>query len=338
MNKTARYIWLGLLVVVIVASGWLIVNKINKSTELNGASGQLSNPQIQSKFGNVYATDFSKTSIDLDLLLSGGVGKDGIPALSNPKFEPISQTDISKDTLGIYIELNGEEKFYPYNILVWHEIVNDKVGGEPVAITFCPLCGSAVAYNPVVDDETLEFGVSGLLYESNLVMYDRASESFWSQSIGESIVGEHLGDKLEILPFQLITLEQTREKHPNALIMSTDTGFGRNYDNTPYGNYNDTDGYDSLIFSVSNEDVSYPTKEIFYIVRRGESTVAIRKDAFDFNIEYTNEELGLTLLNADGEITVKDENGELIPGYFEMWFSWVNQNPDNAAVWDMPIN
>ena len=162
-------------------------------------------------------------------------------------------------------------------------------------------------------------------------MYDRASESFWSQSIGESIVGEHLGDKLEILPFQLITLEKAREKHPDTQIMTTDTGFGRSYDRTPYGNYNESE---ELFFSVSDTDARYHPKEIFYIVRRGDSTIAIRKDAFDFNVEYSNEELGLTLFNADGEITVKDENGGLIPGYYEMWFSWVNQSLGKAQVWD----
>ncbi len=331
MSQLLMRIWIGLLVVLVAAVSWIVFNNLQRSTELDSASGNLSSLEAQAKFGSIFDTDFSKVSIDLDLLLSGGVGKDGIPALDNPEFEPIAQSTITKDTLGIYIEVNGEQKFYPYNILVWHEIINDEIGGQKVAITFCPLCGSAVAYNPVVDGEVLEFGVSGLLYESNLVMYDRRSESFWRQALGEAVVGEYLGTKLEILPFQLLTLEKTLEKHPDTLIMTTNTGFSRNYDRTPYGNYNENE---EIYFPVTNRDARYPAKEIFYIIRQDEGTVAIRKDGFAFNQKFVNEELGLTFTNNDGEITVTNEEGELIAGYYEMWFSWVNQNPDNPAVWD----
>jgi len=172
-----------------------------------------------------------------------------------------------------------------------------------------------------------------LLYESNLVMYDRSTESLWRQALGEAVVGERLGSKLEILPFQLITLTKTLEKHPDTKIMTTNTGFSRNYDRTPYGNYNESE---EIYFPVSNKDARFPAKEIFYIVRRGDNTVAIRKDGFAFNQEFVNDELGLTFFNNDGEITVRDKSGELVPGFFEMWFSWVNRNPDpdKSILWD----
>lgn len=335
MNQLVVRIWTGLLIVLVIVVGWTVYNNLRKSTELDSASGQLGSSEAQAKFGNIFDTDFSKASVDLDLLLSGGVGKDGIPALDNPEFEPIGSSTISKDTLGIYIKINDEEKFYPYNILVWHEIINDQVGGQDVAITFCPLCGSAIAFDPVVDGKTLKFGVSGLLYQSNLVMYDRSTESLWRQALGEAVVGERLGSILEILPFQLLSLEQTLEKHPNTLIMTTDTGFSRNYERTPYGNYNESE---EIFFPVQNKDARFPAKEIFYIVRKDDNTVAIRKDAFEFNTKFTNEELGLTIINNDGEITVTDLKGTLIPGYFEMWFSWVNQNPKSPLLWDSATN
>jgi len=335
MNNKLKYLWFGLLIVLIVVAGGATVSQIRKNSELDSASGQLGSPEAQAKFGDIFDTDFSKTSVDLDLLLSGGVGKDGIPALDDPEFEPIASSTIAKDTLGIYIEINGEQKFYPYNILVWHEIINDSIGGQRVAITFCPLCGTAIAYDPTVNGETLKFGVSGLLYESNLVMYDRSTESLWRQALGEAVVGERLGSKLELLPFQLITLEKTLEKHPDTMIMTTNTGYSRNYERTPYGNYNESE---EIYFPVSNKDARYPAKEIFYIVRRGDNTVAIRKDGFEFNQKFVNEELSLTFTNNEGEITVTDISGKLVPGYFEMWFSWVNQNPDNPALWDSDVN
>ncbi len=334
MSKTAKYVWLALLLVVVVA-GWTVVNDIRKSTELDGASGNLSEPEVQRRLGGLYKTDFSRTSIDLDLLLSGGVGKDGIPAIDNPEFEPIAVSSISSSTLGVYVENNGDERFYPYNILVWHEIVNDEIGGKKVAVTFCPLCGSAVVFDPTVNGKTLMFGVSGLLHESNLVMYDRQTESFWSQSTGESIVGEHLGIKLNLVAFKLITLEQAKRKHPNTQIMTTNTGYSRNYSSTPYGNYNENE---ELFFPVSNKDARYPTKEIFYVIRRGDNTIAIRKDGVAVDTQFHNDELGLTITNDDGELEVTNTQDEVVPGYFEMWFSWVNHNTSDSLVWDPAVD
>lgn len=183
----------------------------------------------------------------------------------------------------------------------------------------------------MVEGADLEFKVSGLLFESNLVMYDVSSESFWSQSTGTSIVGKHNGTKLELLPFRLISFLEVTKKYPQALVLSERTGYPRDYSRNPYGDYNKND---ELYFPVSKEDARYPSKEIFYIVRNGESTVAIRKDSVAINSVYNNDNLGLTIENKDGELFVTNTANEAIPGYYEMWFSWVNHTPDNAQVWD----
>ena len=117
-------------------------------------------------------TNTSKASIDLSLVLSGGPGKDGIPAINNPKFISLNEVDTNGDERGILLNSDNEQRFYPYTILVWHEIINDRFDGKDIAITFCPLCDSAVVYNRNINDEILTFGVSGLLFESNLLMYD----------------------------------------------------------------------------------------------------------------------------------------------------------------------
>src|SRR3989344_4868604 len=143
-------------------------------------------------------TDTGKSSIDQSKIVSGGPGKDGIPAISNPKFVDIGDEELSDSTSGILINLNKQTRFYPFNILVWHEIVNDSIEGSYIAVTFCPLCGSAIVFDRRVGDEILEFGVSGLLYESNLLMYDKKTESLWSQVLGEAVVGSYTGTKLAL--------------------------------------------------------------------------------------------------------------------------------------------
>lgn len=197
MNKVKLIILLSLFLV----SSFILIKYFTSS------SSKVTN-LMQPKSGvfKNFKTNTDKKSIDLSLLLSGGPGKDVIPAINNPKFVPLTKTKLKDDVLGIYVSFEGEARFYPYNILTWHEIVNDKIGHTHFAITFCPLCGSAIVYNRNIKGEILRLGVSGLLYESNLVMYDDKTESFWSQVRGEAIVGDYTGTKLEVLSMQRISL------------------------------------------------------------------------------------------------------------------------------------
>ncbi len=303
---------------------------------LTSKSSEFDNQEVPPSLSDQFPEDqlyYSRANVDLSLILSGGPGKDGIPAISSPKFEPIKKTDIPDNTRGIFIEINGEEKFYPYNILVWHEVVNDTIGGQPIAITFCPLCGSAIAYDRVLDGNEVEFGVSGFLYESNLVMYDRTNTpTLWSQSTGRGIVGDQTGDELTRLPFQLLEVSTVKRKYPHTQIMTTNTGHSRDYTLYPYGDY---DKNDNILFDVSVQDSRFSTKEIFYVVPHKRGSVAFRfsKAPESEKVKYKQGEL-VALKSRDGEIVVKGSNGKVIPGYYEMWFSWATQHQDDGDVWD----
>ena len=186
-----------------------------------------------------WSTDFSQRSIPLSEITPGGPGKDGIPAIDAPVFEDIEGGDgWLEDQEPVHVvEVNGEVKAYPLAILIWHEIVNDTVGGVPVAVTYCPLCNSAIAFDRRLGDRTLEFGVSGVLRHSDMIMFDRETESWWQQLVGEAIVGDLLGKRLTILPSFLVSWEDFKSAHPDAQVLSRETGHSRPYGRNPYELY-----------------------------------------------------------------------------------------------------
>jgi hypothetical protein len=278
-----------------------------------------------------FKTDTSKSSIDLSLVLNGGPGKDGIPALTNPAFESIEKSKINNSEEGVLVVINDEYKFYPYNILVWHEIVNDTVGETPVAVTFCPLCGSAIVFDRNVKGNVLEFGVSGFLYESNMLMYDRGTESFWSQTLGESVIGEFLGTKLDILPMRVLMFEKVKSLYPQAQILGVNTGHARDYSRYPYGSYETNS---DIYFPVSESTNEYHPKEMMYVVPVEKKYVAIpiRLAINKSKMKVTNKTIVFT--DNDDGAKVEDENGNELPGYYEMWFSWNIHHKSDGVVWD----
>jgi hypothetical protein len=185
----------------------------------------------------------TKHSIPLNEILDGGPGKDGIPSIDNPIFVSPREADSFLDggDTGLGFEHNGDARFYPFSILVWHEIVNDTVGGEPVLVSYCPLCLTGIVFDRILEGSPVEFGVSGKLWKSNLLMYNRADdpayESLWSQVLGEAVVGEHTGTKLTILPSDIVQYDAWKKAKPHTTILSRDTGFNRSYDVDPYGSY-----------------------------------------------------------------------------------------------------
>ncbi len=190
-----------------------------------------------------FATNTAKRAIDLSELRAGGPPKDGIPSVDDPVF-------IAPDEAAAWLEpqepvvalaLEGEARAYPLQILTWHEIVNDEVGGTPVAVTFCPLCYSAVAFDRRVEGQVLTFGVSGLLRFSDLVMFDRETETLWQQLTGEALVGDLLGAQLAVHPAQIVSFEQFRTAYPGGVVLSRDTGHARDYGRNPYAGYDDID-------------------------------------------------------------------------------------------------
>lgn len=287
-------------------------------------------PEVESRFPN-FVTDFSQHSIAYEDILSGGPGKDGIPAIDEPSFVGIEEADWNDEDAGVFLDIEGDQRFYPFGILVWHEIVNDEVGGEPVAVTFCPLCGTAIVFDREVEGELLDFGVSGYLYQSNLLMYDRQTESFWSQTLGRAVVGSYTDTELEWVSMQRLTWAEVKTNYPEAQVLSTDTGHRRDYGRIPYGNYDETE---DLFFPVSIEDDSYFAKKLFLVVPVEGVWVAfpwdeLREDG-GADLELEN---GTLSVETEGSQTSIFYNGESMPSYFEMWFSFATHHQDDAVIW-----
>ena len=183
-------------------------------------------------------TDFSRHSVAFDEIMSGGPPKDGIPSIDDPAFAPVAAVDDLAPTEPVMsISVGGDARAYPLRILIWHEIVNDVVGGVPVAVTYCPLCNSGVVFDRRLDGQVLEFGTTGKLRHSDLVMYDRQTESWWQQYLGEAIIGALTGRTLERLPARLESFERFAERHPGGQVLVPGDPGLRQYGRNPYAGY-----------------------------------------------------------------------------------------------------
>ena len=190
-----------------------------------------------------WRTDFSYHSVPFRDFLSGGPPRDGIRPIDRPAFVAVGQADewLSDMEPVISFELNGDRRAYPLQILIWHEVVNDEVGGIPVTVTFCPLCNSAIVFERTVNGLVLDFGTTGNLRKSDLVMWDRQTESWWQQLTGEALVGVMAGTKLTFLPAPIVSWRDFATNNPDGLVLSKDTGFGRRYGENPYVGYDRVD-------------------------------------------------------------------------------------------------
>ncbi len=255
--------------------------------------GLVQNTQAQKLQG--WETNTSKSLIDLSELKRGGPPKDGIPSIDDPAFvspkEAASWIE-SKEPV-IALEHKGQPRAYPLQIMIWHEIVNDNIGGDPLLVTFCPLCYSALVFERTVQGETLEFGVSGFLRHSDLVMFDRKTETLWQQFTGKAIVGDYVGTTLKQVPSQIISFSQFRENYPNGMVLSRDTGYNRNYGNNPYTGYDDINN--TPLFGAGNDDGRLPPMEKVIGVKLDE-----QRKAYPYSItqkdQLINDEVGNTPL------------------------------------------
>lgn len=239
--------------------------------------GDGTNPSIAEVDGQVrfdtfgWQTDFTNHSVPLEEFFSGGPPRDGIPPIDAPRFVQIGDEEIDDREPVISIRVGDTARAYPIQILIWHEIVNDRIGDLKLAVTFCPLCQTSVAFNRMVDGRELTFGTTGNLRKSDLVMWDRQTESWWQQFSGEAIVGDLTGARLEIIPSQLISFGEFRERFPDGDVLSRETGHARDYGSNPYR------GYDSLNerpFLLDEEvDGRLPPKQRVVTVERGDSFV-----------------------------------------------------------------
>lgn len=279
------------------------------------------------------STNTSIASVPLDQILDGGPGKDGIPALTNPAFVSITSAKswLSPDKNGIAVTVGHTTRFYPFNIMVWHEIVNDTIEGKHLVVTFCPLCGSAIVFDATVGGKPEVFGVSGKLYESNLLMYDKTTESLWSQIQGKAIVGDKTGTQLALYPAQVISFAELIANHPDARVLSEKTGYARDYTLYPYGNY---DSNQDIYFPITVHDNRLPVKEIMYAVPYGAHAVAFRlSDLSETPAKVAVEGSTIMARKINGEVEVRDGKGTLIPGFYTMWFAWAIYHQKDGIVW-----
>lgn len=218
---------------------------------------------IQTDKSSVIASNEDSNSgplVPLEKIVSGGPPKDGIPSIDRPEFVSLEEATFMQDgDIVIGVQHNGITKAYPLKILVWHEIVNDEIGGLPVAVTYCPLCFTNMVFERTIDGNVVEFGTSGKLYNSNLVMYDRLSDSLWSQAMAKGITGKYSGHELRRVPFDLAYWKEWKQLYPNALVLSTDTGSTRPYGVDPYGDYYTTP---QIYFPIGHRDDRLGPKEL----------------------------------------------------------------------------
>ncbi len=201
----------------------------------SASSGSSSSPQRIPG----WETDLSNAIIDINEL-TRGQRKDGIPSIDSPKFIPVSEVDFLGELEPVVAFREGDDaRAYPLQILIWHEIVNDVVGGRPVAVTFCPLCNTAITFDRTVDGRVLDFGVSGFLRNSDLVMFDRPTETWWQQATGQALAGFYVGTDLELLPSSIVSWADFKAAFPEGQVLSLDTGFNRSYGSNPYPGYDD---------------------------------------------------------------------------------------------------
>lgn len=213
-------------------------------------------------------------------IFDGGPGKDGIPALENPEMVPVGDSKLNyldDDDLVIGVKDGEDVRAYAHSILDWHEIINDKVGDKYIAVTYCPLTGTAIGWDRKIDGEVTTFGVSGLLYNSNLIPYDRATDSNWSQILNKSVNGLLSGTDIKTYDVVETTYETWKKWYPNSTVTSTNTGHTRSYGLYPYGNYKTSQ---NLLFPISNTDNRLHPKERVLGVKLRNSTIAYPLNLF----------------------------------------------------------
>ncbi|MCP1676520.1 hypothetical protein J2T57_003681 [Natronocella acetinitrilica] len=294
--------------------------------------------------------------------LSGGPGKDGIPSIDQPRWWDAEEGDafLRPDDRIIGVYRNGEARAYPQRILVWHEIVNDTIDGDNVSITYCPLTGTALGF--LRGDN--ELGVSGRLVNSNLIMYDRGTDTYWPQILAAGIHGPHKGEKLQEFRVFWTTWQRWVERHPDTRVLSDRTRFARNYNRDPYGSYTPISGYYApnagRMFPVMHEDERYPPKQEVFGFRTATEAVAINLDrlradgalvhqgadedylilhdpGLDTAWVYRGETDSLAALenvefNADGPQHPALADLEPVNGFEAMWFAWTAFYPDTVVI------
>jgi hypothetical protein len=220
-----------------------------------------------------FTTDFSRHTVPYEEILSGGPPKDGIPAIDSPQYVSVLEADVwlAPAEPVVLVQVGEEARAYPIQILIWHELVNDTLGGLPILVSFCPLCNTAIAFERTFDGQVLDFGTTGRLRYSNLIMYDRQTESWWQQATGDAIAGEFTGGQLSFYPAAMIAWEEFRDNFPDGTVLSRETGFVRDYGRNPYTGYDDIENPPFLYDGPSTPGQLPPLARVLTVDLNGEA-------------------------------------------------------------------
>lgn len=282
---------------------------------------------------NGFKTDVTRTSISLDEIYNKGPVRGSIPAIVNPKFDLASSSNLNEEEKGILIDFEGKvQKFYPLNIMVWHEVVNDEFGYFPFAVTYSPLTGTAIVFERKLNNKELIFSATGMLYKSNLIMYDSATESLWSQNERRAVAGEYNGTNLNLIKFNLTTFKYAKEKYPEVKVLTTNTGFSRDYSNNPYKDYSNTQEIYPE-FGITDVNTDHFSKSLVYSVPyEGKVYSALVDNLQVTPVVFDN---GIVINKKDEEINAKINGVSVdLPGYYEMWFSWAIKHSLDGVLLD----
>jgi hypothetical protein len=266
--------------------------------------------------------------------MNGGPGKDGIPAILTPEFIAAPQATYLKDEDRVLALAQGNEaKAYPIKILNWHEIVNDTIGGKPVVITYCPLCGSGIGFEGIVNGRSLTFGVSGLLYQSDLLMYDYQTESLWSQIAMRAITGPMMGTRLNPLFLIHATWNEWKTQHPATSVLSRKTGHVRNYDQDPYLGYAQRA---DVMFDTKHTDARYHPKEwVLGLeingVYKAYPFTELKKIKVPLLDQINGQKVSIHFNATTQTAFVTDAVGKPVPSLMAFWFAWFAFHPETAV-------
>lgn len=280
--------------------------------------------------------DLDDSLIDKSRILAGGPPRDGIPAIDQPHFvAPDKAAFLRPNDRILGIAINGVSKAYPIKILNWHEIVNDSIGDVNYAITYCPLCGTGVAFSARVKGMPLNFGVSGLLYNSDVLLYDRQTESLWSQILSQAISGKMKGERLKRLPITHTRWSSWLKTHPDTRVMSEQTGYARDYDRNPYSGYEHSR---AIYFSVSNKAPGdyHPKERVLGLEIKGRykawpfSEIDKAGKAV-FDDRFAGQVLTIHWDKRNQQAKITDASGKILPTIESFWFAWYAFHPDTEV-------
>lgn len=275
--------------------------------------------------------DLSPSAVPADEIRPGGPPRDGIPALSDPAVVPARDAPWQDDDLVLALEQGGEARAYPIAILDWHELVNDTLGGAPILVTYCPLCGTGLVFDRRVEGKKRSFGVSGLLYQSDVLFYDRETDSLWSQIHSRAVTGPALGTRLRMLRSEMALWGEWKRAHPDTTVLSRETGHRRDYNRSPYAGYATSD---RLLFPAkfdSRYSPKMPTIGLRLVGGPARAYPAVEVARAGGTVEESFEGRPVRVsYDADAQIFEVEapQEVEVIEGY---WFAWSAFHPDTTS-------